>query len=130
MVVEPRRAIQRHEFVVLLGEACDLAIGVVDAGGEAGGVEITDAGEMPGVARAAREGDGFMGGSVAGKTPGAGGRMRGLAGITHPCMKRAFFPERPETRTEDPEPNTVPALCARWAWLRAGWAKRLINWGE
>ncbi len=77
MVVEPRRAIQRHEFVVLLGEACDLAIGVVDAGGEAGGVEISDGGEMPGVAPAAREGDGFTGGSVAGKTPGAGGRMRG-----------------------------------------------------
>jgi hypothetical protein len=62
VVVEPRRAIHRHEFGVLVGEAFDFERGVVDAGGEEGGVEIADGGEVAVVARAAREGDGFMGG--------------------------------------------------------------------
>ena len=51
VVVEPRRAIQRHEFVVLMGEAFDFEIGVVDAGGEEGGVEIADGREMPAARR-------------------------------------------------------------------------------
>jgi hypothetical protein len=63
VVVEPRRAIQRHEFGVLVGEAFDFERGVVDAGGEEGRGESADGGEMAAVARAAREGDGFMGGT-------------------------------------------------------------------
>ena len=63
MVVEPRRASQRHEFGVLVGETFDFERGVVDAGGEEGRGESADGGEMAAVARAAREGDGFMGGT-------------------------------------------------------------------
>jgi hypothetical protein len=67
VVVEPCRAEHRHEFVVLVGEAFDFVIRVVDTGGEEGSVVVADRGEVAVVARAAGDEDaraGLDGGGV------------------------------------------------------------------
>jgi hypothetical protein len=50
-----------------------------------------------------------------------------VVGINHTFLKKLFFTERIEAQTEDTEPNSLSALRALWAWLRALWAKILIN---
>ncbi len=65
--------------------------------------------------------------SCAGSAPVRSARAvrasRAPACSNHPFLKKLFFTER----TEDPEPNTLPAVCAPWAWPRALGAKLLIN---